>query len=128
MFHRWFLIALILVPLPGFTQVLDTMYFDKDWGQTSKVEANYYRYIFIDTSGDFRFYVEDYFSWEQIQMTVTYKSIRPDNKDGHFIYWYENGTKQMECYYRDNILHGPLREWYSSGQTESFQQFSDGVL
>ena len=35
---------------------------------------------------------------------------------------------QMDCYYRDNLLHGPLREWYPSGQQKSYQEFSNGLL
>jgi len=128
MLYRWFLISLIFLPLQGPAQILDTMYFDPNWEQTDKEEAYYYRYISTDSSGKFRFYVEDWFPGGRIQMTGTYKSIRPDNKDGQFVYWYENGEKQMECYYRDNILHGPLREWYSSGQAESYQDFSGGLL
>ena len=128
MLYRWFLISLIFLPLQGTAQILDTMYFDPNWEQTDKEDAYYYRYISTDTAGKFRFYVEDRFPGGQIQMTGTYKSIRPDNKDGHFVYWYENGEKQMACYYRDNILQGPLREWYSSGQPESYQDFSGGLL
>ena len=128
MLYRWLLILLILLPIQGFAQVLDTMYFDPGWEQTDKEDAYYYRYISMDTAGEFRFYVEDFFPGGTIQMTGTYKSIRPDNKDGHFVYWYENGEKQMDCYYRDNILQGPLREWYSSGQPESYQDFSGGLL
>ena len=117
-----------MIPLHGVSQVLDTMYFDNNWNQTTEAEAHYYRYVSVDSSEEFRFYVEDYFPGGQIQMTGTYKSIRPDNKDGHFVYWYENGNKQMECRYRDNILHGTLREWYSSGQEESYQEFRAGLL
>lgn len=118
----------ILVFLHGNAQVIDTMYFDKEWEQTSRDNAHYYRHISIDTSGEIRFYVRDFFPDGRIQMTGTYKSIRPDNKDGHFVYWYENGNKQMECEYRENNLHGTLREWYRSGQKESEQEFSDGYL
>ncbi|MFC2111871.1 TonB family protein [Bacteroidota bacterium] len=128
MLNRYILISLLFLPLTGISQVIDTMYFDSNWEQTTKAEAQYYRYISIDTTGNFRFLVEDYFPGGQIQMSGTYKSIRPDNKDGHFIYWHENGKKQMECFYRDNTLHGPLREWYLSGQAESYQEYNGGVL
>ncbi len=119
---------LMLCPLPGFSQALDTMYFDPDWKQTTESQAYYYRFVSVDTSGLFRFYVQDFYPGGQIQMTGTYKSIRPDNKDGHFVYWYEDGKKQMECDYRDNVLHGTLREWYPGGQEESLQEFRNGLL
>ena len=128
MFFRFVLIVMILIPVPGMSQVLDTMYFDRNWEQISQAEAHYYRYISIDTTSEIRFYVEDYYPGGIIQMTGTYKSIRPDNKDGRFVYWYEDGKKQMECNYRDNVLHGLLREWYASGQEESYQEFRGGLL
>jgi TonB family protein len=128
MINRWIYIVLMALPLPVYTQVLDTMYFDRNWEQASLANAYYYRIVSVDSSGEFRLYVEDYYPGGKIQMTGTYKSIRPDDKDGHFIYWYEDGKKQMECHYRDNLLHGHLREWYPSGQEESYQEFSNGQL
>jgi TonB family protein len=104
------------------------MYFDTNWEQAEKADAHYYRYISIDTSDKVRFRVEDYYPEGKIQMTGTYKSIRPDNKDGHFVYYYEDGKKQMECHYRDNYLQGILEEWYPSGQQESYQEFKGGIL
>jgi TonB family protein len=128
MFIRHIYIVLLMMPLHVVSQVLDTMYFDINWNQANRSEAHYYRYISVDTSEAFRFYVEDYYPDGQIQMRGTYKSIRPDNKDGHFVYWFENGNKQMECRYRDNILHGTLWEWYSSGEPEAYQEFRNGLL
>ncbi len=128
MFHRWCYILILTISPSAFTQVLDTMYFDNSWEQTGLENAYYYRIVSVDSSGDFRLYVEDHYPGGQIQMTGTYKSIQPDDKDGHFVYWYEDGNKQMDCYYRDNLLHGPLREWYPSGLQKSYQEFSYGLL
>ena len=128
MLIRLIFTALLMIPLLGISQVVDTMYFDRNWEQSARPDAYYYRIISIDTSGDFRFHVADYYPDKQVQMTGTYKSIRPDNKDGHFTYWYEDGEKQMECHYSDNILHGVFREWYANGQPESHQEYSNGLL
>jgi TonB family protein len=103
------------------------MYFDRNWEQTTEAEAYYYRYVSIDSSGEFRFHVQDFYPDGVTQMTGTYRSIRPDNKDGHFIYYYESGQKQMSCDYRNDKLHGPMEEWYESGAKESYQEFSEGL-
>lgn len=108
--------------------ILDTVYFDEGWEPTTAVTASYYRIISTDTSGKFRFRVHDYHLSGQLQMSGTYKSIRPDNKDGHFIYYYEDGIREMECHYHDNLLNGPYREWYPSGQKKVSRVFSDDVL
>ncbi len=128
MVTRIIIIFLISLPLHLSSQVLDTMYFDSNWEQADKENAHYFRFVSIDTSGEFRFLVEDFYPDGQIQMSGTYKSIRPDNKDGHFIYWYEDGKKQMECTYQDNYLQGTLQEWYASGIQESHQEFINGAL
>jgi len=109
-------------------EVIDTMYFDSNWEQTTVSQALYYRIISTDTAGEFRFLVRDYFPSGQIQMRGTYKSIRPDNKDGYFIYYFMNGLKQMECHYSDNLLHGPFQEWFETGQMKVSQFFSNDVL
>jgi protein TonB len=128
MFLRILMPVFLLLPLMLSAQVLDTMYFDKNWEQAERDDYHYYRHISIDTSGVFRFYVEDFYPDGQVQMTGTYISIRPDNKDGHFIYYYQDGKKQMECHYRNNVLHGVLQEWFPSGEKESYQEFERGLL
>ncbi len=128
MITRYGLILILIMPLSAYAQILDTMYFDRNWEQANRLDYHFYRYVSIDTSEAFRFYVEDFYPDGRIQMTGTYKSIRPDNKDGHFVYWYENEKKQMECEYRDNLLYGTLKEWYESGQPESNQEYSGGLL
>jgi protein TonB len=130
MYHRWIIIIMLVMPFPGKGQViLDTMYFNQNWEQSTEQDAHYYRIVFTDTAaGSFRFLVKDYYLSGQIQMTGTYKSIRPDNKDGHFIYYYDNGQQQRDCYYRENTLTGTLREWYPSGQQKNVQQYKNGLL
>ena len=123
------IILLIFVSAGASSQVLiDTMYFDGQWEQSSREKARYYRIISTDTSGEFRFLVRDFYLSGQIQMSGTYKSIRPDNKDGHFIYYNQDGSRQMECHYRENLLHGPYDEWYDSGQKKVSRHFSKDKL
>jgi TonB family protein len=129
MIFRFLLILYILIPAWANSQmIIDTVYFDSDWEQSDKEGARYYRVISTDTSGEFRFMVRDYYLSGQIQMAGTYKSIRPDNRDGNFTYYFENGNIQIECIYDDNVLDGPFNEWYESGQQKVSQAFMDGEL
>lgn len=130
MYLRLSIILLLVLPFTGEGQViLDTMYFDQNWEQSSQKEAHYYRIISTDsTAGSFRFYVKDFYLSGQVQMTGTYKSIRPDNKDGTFVYYYDNGQKQRDCYYRENTLNGTFMEWYRSGQQKNIQEYLNGLL
>ena len=124
-------LSILLISISGSTsaqEFIDTMYFSGEWEQSIREKAEYYRIISSDTSGEFRFLVEDFYFSGQIQMSGTYKSIRPDNKDGHFIYYNPLGGKQMECHYRNNLLHGPYEEWYDSGQKKVSQYFNEDKL
>jgi protein TonB len=72
--------------------------------------------------------VKDYYPSGQVQMTGTYNSIRPDNKDGHFIYYFDNGQQQRICFYKKNTLNGTFREWYRSGKLKNEQEYKNGLL
>ena len=91
-------LSILLISISGSTsaqEFIDTMYFSGEWEQSIREKAEYYRIISSDTSGEFRFLVEDFYFSGQIQMSGTYKSIRPDNKDGHFIYYNPLGGKRQ---------------------------------
>ena len=122
----WFL-WIILAPELNSQVVTDTMYFNNTWGQTTKDNARYYRIIKMDTSGEFLFYVTDYYLSGQEQMTGTYRSIRPDYREGTFTWYYENGDKQQSCEYKNNLLHGLFIEWFEDGQVATRQNFRNGL-
>ena len=132
MVRHYGLLILLFFLFSSFLQgqiVLDTVYFDQNWEQSLEQDASYYRIVSTDTtSGSFRFQVMDHYLNGQVQMSGTYKSIRPDNKDGRFIYYYDNGQRQRDCYYRENTLHGTFREWYRSGQQKELQEYNRGLL
>ncbi len=130
MYPRLIVMSLLVLPFTGRGQiVLDTMYFDQNWEQTTEEDAKYYRIVSTDTSsGSFRFAVKDFYLSGQVQMSGTYRSIRPDNKDGRFIYYYDNGQTQRDCHYRENTLNGAFREWYRSGQQKNEQEYKNGLL
>ncbi len=126
------LIIIVLFVFPSVVKgqiILDTMYFDQNWEQSSAQDANYYRVVSTDTTtGSFRFFVKVYYPSGQVQMTGTYNSIRPDNKDGHFIYYFDNGQQQRICFYKKNTLNGTFREWYRSGKLKNEQEYKNGLL
>jgi len=106
----------------------DTMYFNNSWEQSTREEARYYRIINMDPSGDFMFHVTDYYLTGQVQMTGTYRSIRPDHREGTFTWFTPDGQKQQECNYKNNQLHGSYQEWFDNGQNKTRQNFNEGFL
>ena len=124
----YLIFCIVLIPHIEAQGVRDTMYFDRDWEQTTRPNASYYRIISFADTGDFLFIVRDYYLSGQIQMSGTYRSIRPDYKTGVFTYYYKNGFKQAECEYDHNELDGPYREWYENGILKSDHFYLDGEL
>ncbi len=123
-----FLFFICISTVNLFSQVFtDTMYFDIAWEQTTMENAKYYRVITMGNSGDFLFHVSDYYLSGQVQMTGTYRSIRPDNREGNFTWYFPGGQKQQECEYKNNILHGLFQEWYENGQQKSRQSFNESL-
>jgi len=47
---------------------------------------------------------------------------------GHAIFWYDNGNKELECYYENNVLQGPKIRYYPSGQKKEEFYYNAGKL
>jgi TonB family protein len=109
-------------------QMLDTIFFDRNWQQSSKNEAEYFREVYWDTTGKMQFIVKDYYSSGSLQMQGTYTSINPDNRNGHFVYYYANGNKQMECDFQNNEVEGMNNEWFANGLPKTFSRIHNGQL
>lgn len=48
--------------------------------------------------------------------------------NGHAAYWYDNGNKELECYYLNNILHGPMIRYYPNGHKKEGFSYNMGKL
>lgn len=109
--------ALILLSGYSYGQFLkDTLFFNAN-GQVIKTfdSTGYYRIVSIDSSSQYQFLVEEYYSNHNPKIRGTYRSLNPDRKNGKYISFYPNGNKSLECYYSDNILNGNYKAWYENG-------------
>lgn len=61
--------------------------------------------------------VEDYFNSGKIQMKGTYTSLSPDVKNGTFTWYYENGNKETETVYENNVQKS-TQHWDQAGNVE----------
>jgi uncharacterized protein len=95
-----------------------TIYYDKDWKEISnKYDASFYRKAFVDSNKIWT--VHDYYISGNIQMIGAYESNKLEDKQGHYIYFYENGQKESEGNYLDNKRDGVWSYWYENGQKKS---------
>ena len=102
------------------------IYYDENWKEISdKENAVFYRKAFaIDKN---TWVAHDYYISNKIQMTGTYKSKKLEVRQGHFIYYYENGLKSSEGDYENNLSVGLWKEWYDNGQEKYEGQFDQGA-
>lgn len=118
----------IIIPLFffGIIHGQDTIviYFNIDWQQCNKENATYYREYFKNESKKYE--VKDFFMSGQIQMKGTFKKRNWKEKDGHFIYYHENGQKESEGNYINDEKNGIWTYWYENGSLDSKGEFING--
>ncbi len=54
--------------------------------------------------------------------------MKGDHYEGVAQYWYEDGTLQTSCTYKNNKVDGVLKSYYPSGRLQAEQNYSAGML
>lgn len=95
-----------------------TIYYDKNWNEiTDKNAAVFYRKAYPDVNNTYA--VSDFFISNQIQMTGRYKNVKMKEKQGHFVYYEENGQKSSEGDYLNDKVEGLWISWFDNGTKKS---------
>ena len=117
---------LFLFAASGLLFAQDTLYiyYNNDWAEVSdKSEAVYYRKAF--PAGNSEWIVNDFYMNDKIQMTGTYKSKKFTVRNGHFVYYSENGNKASEGEYINEKLEGLWTYWHDNGQKKAEGMYGD---
>jgi uncharacterized protein len=102
------------------------VYYDANWKEISDMdEAVFYRKAYPEGNNTWR--ANDYYASNKIQMTGTYKSKKLEIKQGHFIYYYENGNKSSEGDYIDDKYMGLWYSWFENGHKKWEGDYKDNV-
>jgi len=121
---KLFFYILILIAIPTSLAAQDTLkiYYDKNWNEiTDKNAAVFYRKAFPD--GNNTYAVSDYYINNKIQMTGRYKNVKMKEKQGHFVYYEENGQKLSEGDYLNDKVEGLWSFWFDNGAKKSEGNF-----
>jgi uncharacterized protein len=103
-----------------------TIYYNNNWTKISdKNQATYYRKAYIDSNKVWT--AHDYYVSNRIQMIGTFKSKRLNIKQGHFIYFYENGRKSSEGECVNDKNEGFWTDWHENGQKKSEGKFKNDL-
>ena len=97
----------------GYSQTLDTIFYDANWKESPKANSSYYRILVKNSDG--KFFVKDYYNTGQVQMTGTLTTHDPDVKDGDFVYYYENGVTKTKSTFV-NGQETATKSWDQNGK------------
>jgi antitoxin component YwqK of YwqJK toxin-antitoxin module len=129
-----------------------TIYFDKDWNESSSNKAHFYR--IYSYNSDSTVSVKDYYKkGDRLQMTGTFTDTSFSTKIGYFEYFHKNGNilyrrtfnskgnrqgirqifhrsgkKCCELTYKDGIKEGPNNYYYRNGQLKWTINYQNNLL
>lgn len=104
----------------------DTVFFDENWNECQRSQANYYR--LIEKVGT-NFIVKDMYLDDQPQMIAVCSSIDPMVKHGKCTYYEKNRIKSREGSYTNNVMTGKWIEWEDHGKDSSIYKYQpDGTV
>ncbi|MFC1731075.1 hypothetical protein ACFL6I_12145 [candidate division KSB1 bacterium] len=94
-------------------QEIDTVWYSKEWKETIKNNAKYYRIVKIDTINNL-YDVIDYYKNGNIQSTGNYQSLNPEIEEGIFIYYSRSKLIKSKSTYKEGV--SIKDEWYRRGK------------
>lgn len=101
-------------------------YFDKDWKETKKRAAVYYRKAF--SANDGKWIVNDFYKEGTLQMEGVYQTNALKIKEGDFIYYHDNGQIKSKGLYVNDKKEGPWITWHYKGSLYLNENYKNGEL
>ena len=89
----------------------DTTFYNSQWNITTRDSCSYYRLIKKQNES---FRVRDYYNNDTVKMQGIFTSLRPEIKNGFFIYYFKSGHKRMEGDYYYNKRRGVFKTYDDS--------------
>jgi antitoxin component YwqK of YwqJK toxin-antitoxin module len=114
--------------------IIDTIYYDKEWkGVSNKIFSDYYRIVIYPKDINYKKLFRDYFSSGELQGKGSFVSIDKldDSKsifDGECIQYSKAGKILSKKTIKNGKLEGECSEYYENGLIKSRGYFKDGLL
>lgn len=122
---KQFAAVLFLIHSLAFSQPLKNakIFLDSTWNVTTEANHKYYRIIKDYYSEKDSYQITDHYKSGTVQMIGNSKYKDLLHKEGQFIYYYENGSKESVVNYIDNLQTGKQFNWYQNGQPKSETEY-----
>lgn len=99
------------------------IFLDSTWNETTEANHKYYRIVKDYYSDKESYKIYDYFKSGVLQMAGASKFKDRLQKEGQFVYYYENGNKESMESYINGSQTGKQYNWYQNGQKKSETEF-----
>ena len=120
------IIALFIGFITNSVTAQDTIWFDKNWHETTKGDHEYYRPAPKRMNNGF--WIVDYYKNGQIQMEG-FSTVNIPNEevfDGLVLYYHANGNPFHRANYKKGKLHGIRKVYYESGELKEEGKYEEG--
>lgn len=127
------------VSQPVYKENTVVAYFDEEGKPVDNKEGStYYRKV-IAYKGNNSYIIQDFYTktdkkqidpmlFTHIKNMNSFISDEIGEKEGPYIQWYENGRKEFETFYKNDVPVNGERSWYPNGQIKSEINVVNGVF
>ena len=84
------------------------------------------RVQYFKGEGEDRFLRKDLFYYDNGQKRVEGEYNKDGKKDGKWTYWYEDGSKWSEGYFKNGLNHKKRTTWHESGEMHYTGTYEEG--
>lgn len=108
------------------TASAQTVWFDKNWKETTKDNGVYYRPEPKKMKNGY--WIVDYYKNGQIQMEglSLVNKANEEKFDGLVVYYYENGKPFHKANYKEGLLNGVRKIFYKTGELKEIGRYKKG--
>ncbi len=96
--------------------IIDTVFLDSKWKETTYEHSIYYRTIYKDSDGLYT--VKDYWKTGEIQMTGKYSALLPETRQGKFTWYYKSGNIKQIINFKNNNILGLVEKFDTKGNLD----------
>ncbi len=111
----------------GYSQTDSVTYLDKDFNETSRGYAVFYRVTQITDQVSGRGYQKDFFMTGELRQESHFSKV-DSVRDGLSTKWYRNGQLESKTEFVKGLQHGKQEAWYESGQQKWVSNYDKGKL
>jgi hypothetical protein len=91
------------------------VFLDSSYSVCLEKDHAYYRIIKSKKNSENNYIVTDYYKTGTIKTTGFYCDNEAKVKNGEFNYYYENGKKRLQNFFKNSKILEPYTEWYENG-------------